>query len=183
MVNTRSKSNKSKQDASNKAKDPPKHQPKPRSKPGPKPKAVRFSLSSETKANSSKRETKNVEHQSRSTRRDSAHGRDSRRSQSPRHSFNRLDFGFPYGVQSYGPSFDWRLPISPFGYYNYPNLSPIGFDPNQHHRGKVCGHYKRRRETSSDSSRSSIDDEFSGFVQSSNVTPAKRTARAKSGNS
>lgn len=173
MVNTRSKTNKSKPDASNKAKETPKHQPKPRSKPGPKPKAVRFSPRGETKTRN-----KNIEHQLRSTRRDSFHGRGS-----PRHSFNRLDFGFPYGVQSYGPSSDWRIPISPFGYYNYPNHNPIGLDPNQHHRGKVSGHFKRRRETSSDSSRSSNDDEFSGFVQSSNVMSAKRTARAKSGNS
>lgn len=178
MVDTRSKSNKSKPDASNKAKDAPKSQPKPRSK----PKAVRFSFSGETKTNASKRETKNVGHQSRSTRRDSSHGRGSRRSPSPRHSFNRRDFGFPYGVQSYGPSFDWRLPISPYGYYNYPNLNPVGFDPNQHHRGKVSGHYKRRRETSSDSSRSPTDDEWGGLFQSPNIMPAKRTTRAKSGN-
>lgn len=207
-MNTRSRSNKTKpaasgQAASNKTNSaaPKKaNSPAPKkAKPGPKPKKVRFA--SETKTNTSKRETKNAERQSRSTHRITQHGRGNHSSPSPQRTFDRPNFGFPYGAQSpgIGHGFDWRYPIPPFGYYNYPNFNnPIGFGPQRpnidwfastpptdYYSRSAKG--KRRREPSSDSSTASTD----GVLNDDDVglpvvtppvveRPAKRIARSKS---
>lgn len=190
MVNTRSRSKKTKPSASNKGKPAASNKGKraasDKAKPEPKPKAIRFAADTKT----SKRETKNAGHQSRDTHRDTQRGRSSRRSPSPRRSFDRRDFDFSYGVQSpglgHGPPFEWRYPVSPFGFFNYPNY-PAGFGPHQHHLGNVSSYShsakgKRHREPSSDSESSSIntDQSTDSDVELPAFVPSKRIARSKS---
>lgn len=104
----------------------------------PVQKAIRFIGASDTKPKTSKR--------------DFGH-----------HDFGRRNFDYPFGVQNagYGHGFDWRyaIPPSPFGYFNYPNMNPMGFGPQQfgaNFSGFSKG--KRGRDQSSDSSDASTDD-------------------------
>lgn len=103
MVNTRSRTNKTKPPVVDKPATP-------KAKPGPKPKSIRFSADTKAKTKVSKREIKNSGHQSRSTHRSTRSGRGRRRSPSP-----RRDFDFPYGapglVHGHGNGFDWRLQL------------------------------------------------------------------------
>lgn len=194
MVNTRQQLNKSKPNGSEKTTPTALKKAKP--EPKSKPKAVRFTGAIKKKP-VVKSEPKNDKHQSRSSHRDrnDGRGRGSRRSSSSRKNVGHHDFSFPYGVQSAGvgygpgpgPGYDWRFgAMSPFGYFNYPNINPAEFGRQQHHGSKdYYSQEKRRRESSSSSDESTeLSLVASSDSESDDVpevyVPAKRTARSKS---